>query len=113
MTGCPEIEALLRGDAQRRREIRAHVAGCEGCAAVLALEGFRQLPDAGGAAGEQEGCAAALVAIAALTEGKLDEEGRRRLADHVAGCATCRETAVRMALFAGDLDDVPEPVLVG
>jgi hypothetical protein len=107
MSPCPEIDALLRADAEGRNEFDDHVAGCKGCAAVLALEAFRRLPDR---PEDRAGCEDAAPDIAALAAGALDDGGRRRLAAHLAGCARCRETAVRMAFFAGDLDEVPDAV---
>jgi hypothetical protein len=107
MSSCPEIDALLRAGAEGDRAFGDHVAGCPGCAAVLALEAFRRLPDR---PGERTGCAGAMPEIAALAASVLDDGGRRRLAAHLTGCARCRETTVRMAFFAGDLDDVADPV---
>src|SRR5262249_55035246 len=61
---------------------------------------FRGLPDRPDTRG---GCDDAVDAIAALADGALDDVGHRRLAVHLAGCAPCRETAIRVSFFKDDL----------
>jgi hypothetical protein len=108
MNDCPDVQTLLDQEvAARPPHLTEHLAQCEGCAAIVAHQAFRRLPDRPEA---RPGCDQAEVAIAAFTDGVLDELGERRLAVHLAACARCRDTAIRMAFFGGDLDDVPEPV---
>jgi hypothetical protein len=106
MNDCPPIETLL-AEELIQGSLAAHVARCEACHAIVTLKVFRGLPDR---PDTRDGCDAAVDAIAALADGVLDELGHRRLAVHLAGCAACRETAIRVSFFKDELDDVPEPV---
>jgi hypothetical protein len=107
MNDCPPIETLLHEDVIPG-SLTAHVAQCEACHAIVTLKVFRGLPDR---PETRDGCDDAVDAIAALADGVLDELGHRRLAVHLAGCAPCRETAVRVSFFKDDLDDAPELML--
>jgi hypothetical protein len=130
MSGCPDIDALLKAGAEGRKALDEHAAGCQACAAVLALEASRKAPGGDGgppqapdassppadgasppAPSLRDECAEAMADIAALPEGLLDHRSRRWLSRHIEGCAKCRETAYRMAFFDDHPGDVPTLVL--
>jgi hypothetical protein len=105
MSGCPDVEALLQAGEHPSEAMEEHIAHCEGCAGLVALDAFRRLPDL---PVSPEACDEALLLIAACSEGLLDAAGLTRLAPHLAACKSCRETLVETTLFGDEEDDLLE-----
>ena len=100
MTKCPDLRSLLA--APPAPDILAHLAGCPGCQAIVAVANLRTLPRDSRPESE---CATFEPALAALSESKLGSEERTKLARHLTLCAACRTVAMRLAL--ADVEEIP------